>query len=66
MTRGARTGAVAMRGEEVSLEGDESKGSELGTGGGKMRVDRRRRVERRIKAVKGEIQEEKAIRRTQG
>lgn len=66
MTRGARRQEVEMRGKKVRWGGDESKGAEFGTGGGEMRVDRRRKVERRIKAVEGETQEEKAIRGTHG
>lgn len=66
MTRGARREEVEMRGKKVRWGGDESKGAELGTGGGEMRVDRRREVERRIKAVEGETQEEKPIRGTHG
>lgn len=66
MTRGARRQEVEMRGKKVRWGGDESKDAELGTGGGEMRVDRRREVERRIKAVEGETQEEKAIRGTHG
>lgn len=67
VTGGAKREEVAMRGKKVKWGGDESRAAEIGTWlGGEMRVDRRREVERRIRGMEGETQEEKAIRGTHG
>lgn len=53
MTRGARRKEAEMRGKKVRKGGDESRGAELGTRGGEMRLDRRREAEGRIKGMEG-------------
>lgn len=55
-----------MKGKKVRQRGDKSIGAESGTRSGEMRVDRRREVERRIRGMEGETQEDKAIRGAHG